>query len=27
MVMADLDACLLDNATGRLWMRARRPDL
>jgi predicted amidohydrolase len=27
MVIADLDASLLDNATGRLWMRARRPDL
>jgi predicted amidohydrolase len=27
MVMADLDASLLANATGRLWMRARRPDL
>jgi len=27
MVVADLDASLLDKATGRLWMRARRPDL
>jgi predicted amidohydrolase len=27
MVVADLDASLLDHATGRLWMQARRPDL
>jgi predicted amidohydrolase len=27
MVVADLDASLLANATGRLWTRARRPDL
>lgn len=27
MVIADLDASLLVNATGRLWIRARRPDL
>ena len=27
MVVADLDASLLDHATGRLWIRARRPDL
>jgi predicted amidohydrolase len=27
MVVADLDATLLDNATGRSWIRARRPDL
>jgi len=27
MVLADLDLALLDNATGRLWMRARRPNL
>ncbi len=27
MVVADLDASLLDQATGRLWLRARRPDL
>lgn len=27
MVVADLDASLLAKATGRLWMRARRPDL
>jgi predicted amidohydrolase len=27
MVVADLDASLLDKATGRLWMQARRPDL
>jgi predicted amidohydrolase len=27
MVMADLDASLLANATGRLWIRARRPEL
>lgn len=27
MVVADLDASLLENATGRNWMRARRPDL
>jgi predicted amidohydrolase len=27
MVVADLDASLLTNATGRLWTRARRPDL
>ena len=27
MVVADLDASLLANATGRLWIRARRPDL
>jgi predicted amidohydrolase len=27
MVVADLDASLLEKATGRLWMQARRPDL
>jgi len=27
MVVADLDASLLDKATGRLWMQARRPAL
>lgn len=27
MVMADLDAGLIANATGRKWIRARRPDL
>ena len=27
MVVANLDAGLLANATGRLWTRARRPDL
>ena len=27
MVMADLDASLLECATGRSWIRARRPDL
>jgi predicted amidohydrolase len=27
MVMADLDASLLADATGRSWIRARRPDL
>jgi predicted amidohydrolase len=27
MVVADLDASLLENATGRLWLRARRPEL
>lgn len=27
MVIAELDPGLLDNATGRLWIRARRPDL
>ena len=27
MVIADLDSNLLVNATGRLWIRARRPDL
>jgi predicted amidohydrolase len=27
MVIADLDSNLLINATGRLWIRARRPDL
>jgi predicted amidohydrolase len=27
MVVADLDASLLDQATGRLWIQARRPDL
>ena len=27
MVVADLDASLLDKATGRLWMQARRPSL
>jgi predicted amidohydrolase len=27
MVVADLDATLLDKATGRSWIRARRPDL
>ena len=27
MVIADLDASLLDNATGRRWIRARRPEL
>jgi len=27
MVVADLDASLLEHATGRLWIQARRPDL
>jgi predicted amidohydrolase len=27
MVVADLDASLLSDATGRMWMRARRPNL
>jgi predicted amidohydrolase len=27
MVVADLDASLLEKATGRLWMQARRPDV
>jgi predicted amidohydrolase len=27
IVTADLDASLLERSTGRLWMRARRPDL
>ena len=27
MVIADLDASLLDDSTGHLWMRARRPEL
>ena len=27
MVVADLDASLLEKATGRLWMKARRPTL
>ena len=27
MVVADLDASLLEYATGRLWIRARRPEL
>jgi len=27
MVVADLDASLLERATGRLWMQARRPSL
>jgi predicted amidohydrolase len=27
MVVADLDASLLEHSTGRLWMHARRPDL
>ncbi len=27
MVVADLDASLLEHATGRLWMQARRPEL
>jgi predicted amidohydrolase len=27
VVVADLDASLLEKATGRLWIRARRPDL
>lgn len=27
MVIADLDASLLEQATGRLWIRARRPEL
>jgi predicted amidohydrolase len=27
MVVADLDPSLLEEATGRLWIRARRPDL
>jgi len=27
MVVADLDGSLLERATGRLWMRARRPEL
>jgi hypothetical protein len=27
MVVADLDASLLEDATGRLWIQARRPAL
>lgn len=27
MVVADLDASLLERSTGRMWMQARRPDL
>jgi predicted amidohydrolase len=27
MVVADLDASLLEHSTGRLWMQARRPEL
>ena len=27
MVIADLDVGLLENATGRRWIRARRPEL
>jgi predicted amidohydrolase len=27
MVVADLEAVLLERATGRLWMQARRPAL
>jgi hypothetical protein len=27
MIIADLDASLLSEATGRKWMRARRPEL
>jgi hypothetical protein len=27
MVLADLDGALLADATGRNWMRARRPEL
>ena len=27
MVITDLDASLLAEATGRLWIRARRPEL
>jgi predicted amidohydrolase len=27
MVVADLDASLLERSTGRLWMQARRPEL
>ena len=27
LVVADLDASLLDQATGRLWLQARRPEL
>jgi predicted amidohydrolase len=27
MIIADLDASLLEHATGRLWIRARRPEL
>ena len=27
MVIADLDASLLDQATGRRWIRTRRPEL
>ena len=27
MVVADLDASLLEHATGRLWIQARRPEL
>lgn len=27
MVVADLDAALLENSTGRLWLAARRPEL
>jgi hypothetical protein len=27
MVVADLDGSLLENSTGRRWIRARRPEL
>jgi predicted amidohydrolase len=27
VVVADLDASLLEKATGRLWIQARRPEL
>ena len=27
MIVADLDAALLDRSTGRRWMQARRPEL
>ena len=27
MVVADLDAALLEQATGRRWLQARRPEL
>jgi hypothetical protein len=27
MVLADLDSSLLENVTGRRWIRARRPEL
>jgi predicted amidohydrolase len=27
MVVADLDASLLEDSTGRMWIKARRPDL